>query len=274
MSTLRPLTVLPLNIAAGKPAGKPPVLEWLRLSQLRIDDDYQRDISSRGRAVITRICNEFSWARFATLIVARVPGPDEIYTIIDGQHRATAALQLGYSKAPCAVVEASALEQPAIFAAVNGNVTPVSVLQLFKAARAAKAEWALELDRVCNDAGLVPLLYPKPLSVIKPFETMALGTLRRNIMRFGAADMLAALRHGRTLPGADQPGFWTARAIDHALGDWRGAQGKRKQPEQAADAQPLAERIRDLKKRGHTRFAIQSALGCKLAEIEAALRGV
>jgi hypothetical protein len=272
--SLRPLAALPLNIACAKEPGKPPVLDWLFVKQLRIDDSFQRDISSRGRATITRICNEFSWARFAPLLVARVPDGGGLHTIIDGQHRATAALMRGYKKVPCAIVDATALEQPAIFAAVNGDVTPVTILQLFKAARAAKTEWALELDKVCADAGLVPLVYPKPRNVIKPFETMALGTLRKSIMRFGAKDVTAALRYGRTLPGADQPGFWKSAAIDIAIGEWRSLQDKRKQPEQAANAQLLAERIRELKKRGHTRFAIQSALGCKLAEIEAALRGV
>lgn len=273
MTTLRPLDKPVVNLAQVKPAGKPPRLDFLPLSQLRIDDRYQRTIERKGLATIVMICNAFDWNRFAPLIVARVPGKDPIYAVIDGQHRATAALLRGYDKVPCAIVDADAAEQPAIFAAVNGTVTPITIFQLFKAARAAKSEWALEIDSVCNAAGLVPLLYPKPKSVIKPFETMAIGTLRRSIMRFGVAEVSAALKRAAKQPEAAEPGYWTATAVDYAIAEWRMQSGKRQQLERPADEVPMAQRIRDLKKRGYTRLAIQSATGAKLAVIEEALRG-
>jgi hypothetical protein len=271
MSSLRPLVKPEVNLAQPRPAGRPPTLDFLPLAKLRIDDSYQRTIERKGLATIVRICNEFDWNRFAPLIVARIAGKDEHYAIIDGQHRATAALLRGFDLVPCAIVNASAMEQPAIFAAVNGNVTPITILQLFKAARASKAEWAMEVDGVCKDAGLVPLVYPRPKSVIRPFETMAIGTLRRNIARFGVADVTRALKQAARQPDAADPGFWTSGAIDYAVAEWRTEQGKRQQPERPADGVPLAQRIVELRKRGHSRFAIQSALGCKLSEIEAAL---
>lgn len=274
MTTLRPLAKPVVNIASSRTAGKPPRLDFLPLSKLRIDDTYQRSIERKGLVTIVRICNEFDWNRFAPLIVARIPGKDELYAIIDGQHRATAALLCGFDLAPCAVVNATALEQPAIFAAVNGNVTPVTIFQLFKAARAAKEQWALDVDKVCTGAGIVPLVYPKARREIKPFETMAIGTIRKLIIRHGIDEITAALKAMRSRPRADEPGSWGALAIEHALAEWRIGQGKRAAVIDAGDASPgtVAQRIRSLKDRGYTRFAIQAALNVKLSVIEDALR--
>ena len=272
-SSLQPLSKPAVDIARPKPAGRPPRLDYLPLSKLRIDDRYQRQIERRGLSNIVNICNNFDWNRFAPLIVARVPGKDELYAVIDGQHRATAALLRGYELVPCCVVEATTLEQPAIFAAVNGNVTPVTIFQLFKAARAAKEEWAADIDRVCSAAGLVPLIYPKPKSTIKPFETMALGTLRNSIIRFGCEDVASALKQAAARPEAAEPGFWNSAAIAGAIAEWRVAQGKRQEALATAEAtETLAARIRALRAKGHSRFAIQAALGAKLSEIEEALR--
>jgi hypothetical protein len=268
---LRPLTKPEVNISTSVQAGRPPKLDFLHLAKLRIDDTYQRQIERRGLATIGRICNEFDWNRFAPLIVARIPGEEELYAIIDGQHRATAALLRGFDLVPCAIVNATALEQPGIFAAVNGNVTPVTIFQLFKAARAAKAGWAVDVDQVCAEAGIVPLVYPKSRKEIRPFETMAIGTLRHAIIRFGTSEVAAALKDARKHQGAAEPGFWSSGAVKYAVDEWRAALGKRNEPV-AASAVPMAQRIRELRAKGHSRFAIQAALRVKLSEIEEALR--
>jgi len=272
LSNLLPLTALAIAHAKPGPPGTPPVLAYLPLSSLRIDDRYQRRIEGRGVRVIARICAEFDWDRFAPLIVARVPG-GEIFSIIDGQHRATAAMIRGFDRVPCSIVTASPKEQPAIFTDVNGNTTPITIFQLFKAGRAAGAEWALDIDRACKLGGIVPLVYPKPKSTIKPFETMALGTLRRNIARFGVEEMGAALAHAAKQQGANEPGFWNSMTVDQAIGEWRTLKGKR--PEAPPDSQiTMGQRIRDLRKKGYSRFAIQAAIpGVKLADIEAAFQG-
>lgn len=272
MASLRPLAKPALDVPRTKPAGKPPRLDFLSLSQLRIDDTYQRQIEHRGMTTIARICAEFDWRRFAPLIVARVPGPEELYTVIDGQHRGTAALLRGFERVPCAIVDASALEQPEIFVAVNGNVTPITIFQLFKAGRAAKTPWALEIDEACKVGGITPLIYPKPKSKIAPFETMAIGTLRRNIARFGVKDVGEALKLAAKRPEAAEPGFWSSIAVDHSIADYRISLGKRQEiGDQAAVS--MAQRIRDLRARGYSRFAIQAALRCKLSDIEEAIGG-
>jgi len=270
MTALHPLTKPALAALPPKHPGQLPQLKYIALSQLRVDDRYQRRIEPRGLKAIARICAEFDWNRFAPLICAALPGGD-LYAIIDGQHRATAALLCGIDKVPCAVVNATAAEQPAIFAAVNGNVTPITIFQMFKAARAAKQEWALDIDRACAAAGLTPLLYPKAKKEIKPFETMAIGTLRHSIIRFGVDEVAQALKAAARQKGADDPGFWSSLTINMAVSEWRVSQGKRPEPEPPASS--LAQRIRDLKEKGYSRFAIQAALRVKLSEIEAAISG-
>lgn len=272
MSTLRPLTKPDLQLAPLRSAGTPPKLAFLPLTSMRIDESYQRHIERRGIATIVRICNEFDWNRFAPLIVARVPGPEEVYSIIDGQHRATAALVRGFDRVPCAIMAATALEQASIFSAVNGNVTPITILQLFKAARAAGVAWAMDIDKVCTAAGIKPLTYPKSKREISPFETMAIGTLRKLILRHGTDEVAAALKHAAGQPGASEPGFWGSSAIEYAVGEWRASQGKR-QEVATASVFDLNQRIRDLKAKGYSRFAIQAALRVKLADIEAAIGG-
>jgi len=271
VSALRPLSRPALSLVAPRSAGRPPRLDFLPLANLRIDDAYQREITPRGLRTIAAIHNEFDWNRFAPLIVARVPGGD-LHVIIDGQHRATAALLRGFELVPCAIVEASALEQASIFSAVNGTVTPITIFQLFKAARAAKVEWALDIDEACRISGLKPLVYPKAKSDIKPFETMAIGTLRKNIARFGMQEVASSLLSAARQAGADVPGFWSSSTIEQAIGEWRAQHGKRQEPVVVPESS-LAQRIRELRKKGHSRFAIQAALRCKLADIEEAFRG-
>lgn len=271
MSDLQPLTVPIAAMPKGKVRGRVPELGFVGLDKLRVNPKFQREITRRGLATISRIVGNFSWSRFAPLMVARVPGEDGLCSVIDGQHRATAALIIGIEMVPCAIVDATESEQAAIFSAVNGNVTPVTILQLFKAARAANAEWARQIDEVCTASGLTALVYPKARSSIAPFETMAIGTLRKNIIRFGTEDVAAALSQATRQAGAAEPGFWSSSAIDHAIADHRTQEGKRSAP--TISETSTAERIRELYKRGHSRFAIQAALRVKLSDIEAAIGG-
>jgi len=273
MNTLRLLEKPVVALASPRPAGRPPRLAFLPIAALRIDGSFQRELTPRGRSNILHIANDFNWARFTPLMVARVPGKQEIYSIIDGQHRATAALLRGYELVPCAVVEAAAAEQAAIFAAVNGRVTPVTVLQLFKAARAAGEAWAKDVDAACAMAGLTALSYPKPRSTIRPFETMAIGTLRKLAGRFGVPQLGEALAQAARQPGADEPGFWGSASIEHAMSSHREAQGLKHVADAAAGTVPFAERVRELKGRGYSRFAIQAATGARLADIERVLGG-
>ena len=160
-----------------------PRLAWLPISSLCVDHSYQRPVNARGLRTIAQICVAFEWCRFSPVIVAKAE--DERYAIIDGQHRTIAALTLGYDEVPCSVIAADSKMQASIFASINGTVTPISKLALYKAGVRSGAEWALQVKRVCESAGIIALTYPKPYKALKPFETQSIGTLINRIGRHG-----------------------------------------------------------------------------------------
>lgn len=197
----------------GGTPGRPPKLEWLSLSQLVVDDEYQRIITVHGMATIGRICEQFSWSKFSPLIVVPSGAGGNQFAIIDGQHRATAALTLGYDKVPCAIVDAKREEAAAIFAAINGVVTPITVQALFKAARAAGTTWAVSVDKACRATGVTPLVYPVQASKQKPLMTNAVGALRRVVERHGEPTLRAVLTCLVKAKDAQQLGFLTHKLI-------------------------------------------------------------
>lgn len=295
MSDLRPITGLAGMGSDGfRPCGKAPELKFLPLEVLRIDAAYQRPVTPQGLRNIRNIVQHFDWAKFAPLIVARA---DEYYAIIDGQHRAIAAATRGFNAVPCMIVVADRRSQASIFAAVNGNVTPMTALSLYKAGLAAQDGWALDLKRAADIGGIVLLHYPKPKSQIKPFESMAIGSLRAIIRSHGVERAGWCLKRLGAGQGADQPGYWSASlmkkwapvfcadvfqdavavVVDNMvamhdlrfteprqlLESWMNRRGMGDVPAQ----------IRDLSARGFSRAAIAARLRVTYAQVERVLEG-
>lgn len=173
-------------------AGYAPELAWLPVPALRVDSSYQRPVSKAGWATIERIARDFSWAKFAPVIVA--PAPHDTFAIIDGQHRSIAAAARGFERVPCQIVRLGQDGQAASFAAINGNVTPITPLALYKAELQAGAKWAKTIDTITRAAGVSVAAYPKPANVIQAGETMAVGILKRELGRRGADVVTAALQ--------------------------------------------------------------------------------
>jgi hypothetical protein len=96
----------PLNIAHYQQPTTPlsdgaaPYMDWIEVKRLVTDKTYQREISRAGSINVERIAEYFEWAKFSPVIVAPVEGG--MFSIIDGQHRATAAMLRGIEKVPCA----------------------------------------------------------------------------------------------------------------------------------------------------------------------------
>ncbi|MDF3607736.1 ParB N-terminal domain-containing protein [Paracoccus sp. DMF-8] len=130
---------------SGQPALEPadqaaPVLDWIPIRQLVVDDRYQRPLTRAGWQTIRRIAENFRWSRFSPVLVAPMPGA--LWAIIDGQHRTHAAAICGHDKVPCMSVHMDTAEQAQAFADVNGTVTRITVHHVFKAALAAGENWA------------------------------------------------------------------------------------------------------------------------------------
>ena len=182
----------PPDQGGGAEPGPAPMLQWVAIADLVVDETYQRPIYGAGRANVQRIAQAFRWSKFAPVIVAPIAGGK--FAIIDGQHRTTAAALLGFDTVPAQVIVADRAEQAAAFKSINGQVTRIHSLALHHAALAAGDPAAAQLDAVCAEAGVRILRYPKPAGSLEPGDTLALGTLATGLKMHGRAVLIAALR--------------------------------------------------------------------------------
>jgi len=171
--------------------GERPELQWLKISKLRIDPRYQREIGRRGADNIVAIVPKFKWAKFTPVVVA--PIGEGLFAIIDGQHRTTAAAARGFESVPCVIIQVDHADQADAFVAINANVTAMSLLQLHAARLAAGDKTADELTQACAEAGVTICRYPVPANKMKPGDTLAVGMLQSVLAKFGREILVAAL---------------------------------------------------------------------------------
>lgn len=227
------MTYRPLRKFAFKPApvparsiGRQATLTHIPLDQLVIDESYQRAITPQGRGNIVRIVESFDWRMFSPLIVVPVETDDgQRWAIIDGQHRATAALMHGGVRTvPCMVIEASRAEAAACFAAINGAVTAMQKGQMWHARVCAGEHFACEVAEICRRAGVTILKHKAGADSWKVGDTLAVGAIETTHRKYGAAVVEAALaavtgsRDGN--PGqlrADVVKAIAANIVDHGL---------------------------------------------------------
>ncbi|WP_309628190.1 ParB N-terminal domain-containing protein [Brevundimonas sp.] len=176
---------------SGFKPGPAPMLQWLKIADLVVDDRYQRPIYGAGHRNVREIAERFSWSKFAPLIVAPVEGGK--FAVIDGQHRATAAALRGLESVPAQVIIADEIEQAAAFKAVNGQVTRMHKLAVQHAALMAGDADALAIKAACDAAGVAILRYPVALPSLKPGETLALGAVKEALKSFGHDALVTAM---------------------------------------------------------------------------------
>lgn len=192
--TLRVINTAPLRAryqGAQSDPGKRPELRWLKISQLRVDPRYQREIGERGQRNVLSIAHHFKWCKFSVVVVAPI-GAD-LYAIVDGQCHTTSAALREFDEVPCVIIDADECEQADAFVAINANVTAMSPLQLHAARLAAGSKAAAELTEACGEAGVTICRYPVPANKIKPGETLAVAMLQSSLEKFGRDVLVAAL---------------------------------------------------------------------------------
>lgn len=143
------------RLKVNPPLGSPPTLEWRAVSELLIDPSYQRSIETGpSQTLIRKIASYWDWGLCQPLAVSR--RPDGRLTIVDGQHRASAAKMRGdIAHLPCVITSyANAGDEAAAFVALNQMRRPLSALDLFKAAVAAEDGEALHIVECLSAAGL------------------------------------------------------------------------------------------------------------------------
>lgn len=225
-------TLSSVKLVAGNapsPAlGERAELCMLPLDRLVVDESYQRPITGKGRLNINRIVARFDWRKFAPLVVTEVDGGR--YAIIDGQHRATAALMHpDVHLVPCMVVKANVAEAADTFAAINGATTSIATGQLFKSRVASGDEAALAVKAACDAAGVVLLAHrADSLAAYKRGETMAVSTVERCFKAYGRETLITALQCVTETsdgnPGClRSPLIWALCEVLDERRDWRDA---------------------------------------------------
>jgi hypothetical protein len=190
--------------------GMVPKLRWLRLVDLVVDPTYRRPIEGKGRQIVSRIAQSFSWSCFTPVVVA--PVAEDKFAIIDGQYRATAAALVGFENVPCQIVMATQEEQAAAFRAINRLAVRASRMSLQAAALGASDPSAVRLADICARADVEPLRYPVPVERQVAGQTMAVGAITQCLKRFGEETLITALQCV-TQTTNNKPGMLSARMI-------------------------------------------------------------
>lgn len=192
MNNIRSIDQDLVKCAVKKNHGPAPLMQWLAISDLCVDDNYQRAITQSGKNAVRKIAQNFNWSYFTTLLVAPVEGGK--FAIIDGQHRAHAAAICGIKEVPCQIVQADAMTQATAFAAVNGAVQNITILQVYKAALYSGESWALAVKRVADGAGVTVRTTNVSCTFRQSGDTAAVGGLRKMIGKHGEKIVGLALR--------------------------------------------------------------------------------
>ncbi|PKR90888.1 hypothetical protein CXZ10_05955 [Pleomorphomonas diazotrophica] len=172
--------------------GPAPMLDWLPLTKLVIDDDYQRTLGIGNWKAIRKIADNFSWSKFAPVLVAPIEGG--VFAVIDGQHRAHAAQICGFERVPCQITQMNKAEQARAFAAVNGDVVKVTTWQVYRAAIMAGEDWAVAIRDCAEAAGCQVMTGNKPNTAKAAGEIYSIMAIGELIGSYGAEPVTACLK--------------------------------------------------------------------------------
>ena len=153
-----------------------PIVSWVPIRRIRIDDSYQRGLLKRSWRAIDRIAEHFDWARFTPVLLAPIEGG--LFALIDGQHRTHAANIAGHDEVPAMIVGMTKAEQARSFSWVNGSVAAITPLHIYKAALAAGETWALGSRDVVEEAGCRLMTSNKSAIQKRPGEVFAIKLIR------------------------------------------------------------------------------------------------
>lgn len=204
----------PVVAPAAQPA---PHLMWVAISDLVIDDAYQRPLLAANWQAITRISENFNWSRFSPVLVAPLTGGK--YAVVDGQHRAHAAAMCGFDSVPAMAVPMAPQEQAGAFGWVNGQVTRVSPLQLYRAALAAREGWAVRCHDVVDSAGCQLMTAKWSTKNKRPGMVFCLALIRGHVTKGNAWAVMAGLRAMRAYDISGRVPLYS----DFILGPWLAA---------------------------------------------------
>ena len=146
-------------------AGSPAKLEDISIYDLKIDDEYQRSLSSKSaQTLIRNISLGWNWQMCQTLEVAL--RPDGMLYVVDGQTRLNGALRraellqkagrpIDVPTLPCLVTKVSSKsDEAATFTKINGSRRALNAVDIHRAKIVAGDKEACEVSELISSAGL------------------------------------------------------------------------------------------------------------------------
>lgn len=202
------------NCAPVTPVDQPaPMLDWVPIAKIVIDDEYQRELKPNNWAAIKRIAADFHWSRFAPVLLAPIEGG--LYACIDGQHRTHAAAICGFDRVPAMITTVPRSEQARAFVHVNGSQIRVSGHQVYRAALAAREDWAIACKTAVEHAGCRLMTCNASSNAKKPGEVYCIALIRKLVEGGHTEAVTAGLRALRVY-GPDKVALYA----DMALTPW------------------------------------------------------
>lgn len=169
--------------------GPKPEFLWMPKDWLFVDGVYQRAMAGESsRRLVRKIVSEFCWAKFQPITVTELDWSDGRFAVVDGQHRAAAALlHPAVTEVPVWVVHApEVVEQAKVFVGINADRIRMTTMQLFKAELAAGDAAARLVSDVCERAGIRIVFHLNNSGKeLPPRQTMAVSTIRKLIAKHG-----------------------------------------------------------------------------------------
>lgn len=202
MSSLRKIAAMDFpDVVKATVAGARPKLVWVKPTDLLVDETYQRDLSRQSVRLIREIVQCFSWDQMKPPITVEVAGG---LHVVDGQHTAIAAASINLPAIPIFVVHSPDLVGRAkAFVGHNRRRIQISGIQIHRAMVAAGDDDALDVDRVCQRAGVRLRHAQGRRGTLVPGESAAIATIyalikRRGVMR--ARQALEVLAKAKLAP--------------------------------------------------------------------------
>ncbi len=170
--------------------GPLPELRWIPLNQLVIDHNYQRDLDSKHAQ---NILSDFMWQHFQVVTVT--PLENDLYAVIDGQHRTMAARSHPMiTEVPCAVLPAMSTEEQALgFARMNRVIKRISALALYWAELAGQVPEYVAIDALMKRVGVKVMPYSVTAVRLPKLSTTAISKIMNSVKKFGEPSIETAL---------------------------------------------------------------------------------
>lgn len=169
-----------------------PTMVWARVTDLVIDDRYQRQITPAGRRTIQAIADKWDWRLYQPIIVA--PSDGGRMAVVDGQHRAHAAAVCGIEALPAMMIPMTPREQAKAFHGLNTERTRLHPTAVYRARLAAGDPAAIAMRDAVEAGGCTLMTYVPSYKDRKGGQIFAIGLIERMVTNGEASAVTAGLR--------------------------------------------------------------------------------